>query len=631
MGRLRNAHRGEDGVFLILWAVLAVGLFGMVAIVIDLGALRADRREQRAAADAAVTAAAHVMVADGGANACAVAWQYATTNLEVPSGSPPCGAFPPCGGAPWSVTGTSGPYRITITHPVLTGDALLAGDSVGPDIPVNYNTEADGAACDRVGVHISSSRMPIFARVLGYSSNRTSAHSVARIAPGGPGDEPASLVLLERHDCRAARTQGSATRIIIDSAAPTATSAGGAGIIQADSRGDGSCPGGARVLEGQSTTGGPSILARHLRDGSGTIVKQARIGIFAKLFGATNAHTATPGTIGEPTPVGFKQVGRSPVDSRYLDNVRALDTEAALMVEMATVPPGFTDASGATGLNLGCNINLATPLATPSKLWFNCPGPAGLTIDNLSITAPNAEIVVNGPLTVRSTGLSVSDARKVWVRGTTSGPGRGINVAAGAPFRVNQGTSATCTARVAADRTKVATLFVREGTFLTANTTLQLCSTFVYLRGSASLAGGNFLPASVTPSPALPPEPASNASTGRIDVGAGSLVDWTGPNELTARPTTADLAVYKYEDLSLWTESSAANPLNGGGGMTLGGVFFLPNANAFEISGNAGQSITVDAQFFVRKLDVTGNSVLRMVPNPENQVPIPTSIVALIR
>lgn len=636
---LAREPRDEDGIFLILWAVLAVGLFGMVAIVIDLGALRADRREQRAAADAAVTAAAHQIVTEGGPNACAVAWQYATTNLEVPSGSAPCGTFPTCTGSSWSATGTSGPYTITITHPVLEGDPLLDGDAVGGDRSVPYNSAADGAPCDRIGIRISSSRRPIFGRIFGYGSNRTSAHSVARIAPGGPGDEPASLVLLERRDCRAGRTEGVNSKLRVKAAN------GAAGKIQADSRGDGSCPGGTRVLEGGPGPVGspaPAILAEHLRNAGGGIIKEARIQIHAKLFGAPNAHSPWPTEIGEPNPVGFSQVGRYPVDSRYLENVRELETAATSAVNSSS-PPGFdwvnvTDPAPA-GLGLGCTIDAPTPPVELSvadgKFWFNCP--SGLTVRNLTIAALRAQVVIRGDLTVTATGFRINEARSVWIKGKSTGNNRGLDV--GAPFVVNNAPTMTepdrdCTSRSnPAERDEVATMFVKEGSVLVGSGLARWCQTFLYIRGANSATAASSLPTSVPgpPPSTLSRPPGNYNSIGTINVSAGAVIDWTAPNQLDTRPTEYELDTRKYEDMALWTEAHGASTLNGGGGMNLGGIYYLPNADPFTIRGNSGQNINIDAQFYVRKLTIAGGSTLNMIPNPGNQVPIPTSIVALIR
>lgn len=626
--RSRSMRHGEEGVFLILWAVLVVALFGMIAIVLDLSALRADRRQQRAAADAAVTAGAFAIASPtpGIAGACQLTWEYATRNLGVSSAGAPCTTFPVCTGTPWEATATSGAYTITIRRPVLQTDPLMSADAVGPEIAVDFDSDIDGAACDRLGVRITSSRRPIFARALGFrGSNTPGAHSVARVQPGGPGDEPASLVLLERNDCRAARTEGVNTRLIVASAN------GAAGRIHADSRGDGSCPGGARVVEGVAGAAGPSIFAEHLRDAGGTVVKEARIGIFAKLMGAATAHTLWPGTVGEPNPVGSPQFGRTAIDGRFLENVRDLETAATPVVTAATLPAGFVNVTdpAPTGLGLGCSIDTPLPITTAmgSRLWFNCPG--GLTVRDLTITSVDAEIVVNGPVTINSPGWVIHDARKVWVRGKTTGNRRGLDISGS--FVVNNGNLGTCTARFAADRTRIGTMFVKEGDIVGNNASVQWCQQFLYLRGDAAPAATSALPAAVTPPPALPPPPGDYGSIGAINILGTSSVDWTAPNELDTRPDAADLMIHKYEDFALWTESHLSSRLNGGGGMTLGGIFFLPNANPFTIAGNSGQNINVDAQFWVRKLTVTGGSTLRMIPNPPNQVPIPTNLVVLIR
>ncbi|HEX2701078.1 MAG TPA: hypothetical protein VHM89_12825 [Acidimicrobiales bacterium] len=618
-----------------LWALLLVGLFTMVAIVIDLGALRADRRTDRAAADAAATAgAADLSVSSS--EGCTTAVSYAAQNLGLDDS-----AFAPVGAgcASWTSCATAGParsvtyagrgYDVTITHPVPTTDPLLAGaDAVGGDIQQN-GSALDGAQCDRIGVAITYKRATIFARVVGNNSNTTTVHSVARLNPDGPPDEPASLVLLERHDCRAARTQGNDTRIVISSIAPTpAEPTGSPGIIQADSAGDGACGGQTKVLEGGSGPLGPAIYAENARNGAGFVTKEARIGVYAKLLGSPNAHSTWPTDIGEPNPVGFRQIGRTPVDERFLENVRALDVAATPVVESATVPGGFTNATGpAPGLNLGCTIDTATAITAVSKLWFNCPG--GLTVKNLAITSSDAEVVINGPLSITGS-FTIRDSRKLWVRGRTTGNKIGVDV--NGTLSVNNDGFPLCTQRFAADRTKIGTFFVKEGSFQAGSgAPLTMCQTFLYLRGTSTSTGPSYLPASVTPAPALPPAPASNTSLGKITVSSGVRLDWTAPNEMAVRPTLADLATHKFEDLALWTEASTTSSLNGGGGMRLGGVFFLPNADPFNISGNASQQIDVDAQFFVRKLDVTGGATLRMIPNPANQVPLPTTAVNLIR
>lgn len=613
----------EAGSYLVLYALMIAGVLTMMAIVIDIGAVRNDRRKDRNAADAAASAGT-LDLALSSRTACTTAWRFALRNLGFTPTTDPCATVPTeCEATRTTplATGSVSGYAIRIFHPVQNDSALMLAEKPGGDIAQSYPA-GEGVPCERLGVEIRYTRASLWGGIVGNRQNTTTVHSVARLSPDGPEEDPASLVLLERHECRAARVQGSNSKIVVTSAGVDSP-----GIIQADSRGDGACPGNAKILQG-----GPdqAIKAEHARDAFGTVTKTARIGIYAKLFGAANAHSPWPTEIGEPDPIGFKQIGRTPVDVRYLESARSLETDATAMVTRSTLPPGFVDATGpAPGLNLGCTIDTPTPItaAQGTRLWFNCPG--GLTVKNLTIDSPNAEVVINGDLNIVSPGFVIRDARKVWMRGKSSSNKRGLDV--GGPFSVNAGNSPNCTARFAADRTKTATVFVKEGSFLVSGANLRLCQTTVYLRGDDSATAASLLPPAVTPPPALPPAPANNSSLGSIDVGSGSATDWTAPNQLDVRPTPADLAIYPFEDLALWTEASASSPLNGGGGMTLGGIFFLPNVNSFEISGNAGQTILLDAQFYVRKLDVTGGSTLKMVPNLANQVPIASSRVALIR
>lgn len=656
MRRLRE-RRDEAGATLILFAIAAVALFGMAAMSLDLSLRRTDRRVNKSVADFATAAGASRLEISPWAGVCEARdyllanakefssfttqeWRNGAGALLSTTASGPCTGTTsapfttrcnPATPSTWArFRGTTAGGRITVR----IESAYALPDASFPEDSVPAGD--DGSPCEQVAVIVSESRTPGFAGVFpGQGGARTTrVRSVGRIVPGGPGDEPASLVLLERHDCRAARTQGSDTRIIVASIPASGSTPAASGVIQADSLGDGSCPGGQRILEGAATSGGPAIVARHARDplNFATIQKEARIGIYGKLFGAPQSHTAWPASIGEPDPTGFRQVGRGAADASFLENVRQLETDATTMVNRTTLPPGFTNASGTPGLNLGCTINNPTPVTGASKLWFNCPG--GLVVNNLTINSADAEIVINGPLEINAPGFTVRDVQKLWVKGKSTGNNRGIQMGSGAQFIVNNDGFATCPARFASSptaRTNVNTLFLKEGTFLAGQTTLRLCQTHVYLRGARAAATPSYLPGAVTPPPNLPPEPANNNSLGSINVGANSVVDWTAPNELDLRPTAAELAVHKFEDLALWTEASDTSVLNGGGGMNLSGIYFLPNANPFTITGNAGQSITLDAQFFVRKLDVTGNSTLTMTPNPENQLPVSGTIVALVR
>src|SRR5205823_4427243 len=83
-GRMTRSHRDERGSVMALWALLLVSVVGIVAIVIDLGALRYDRRADRAAADAGATAGAIALDGSpaGPRDACDTAWAYTVRNLR---------------------------------------------------------------------------------------------------------------------------------------------------------------------------------------------------------------------------------------------------------------------------------------------------------------------------------------------------------------------------------------------------------------------------------------------------------------------------------------------------------------------------------------------------------------------
>src|SRR5947209_2094825 len=72
--RPRRAE-GENGSFIVLWALLIVGLMTMVAIVVDLGDARATRRNDQSSADFAALAAGDNLLTKS-PQACADAWSY---------------------------------------------------------------------------------------------------------------------------------------------------------------------------------------------------------------------------------------------------------------------------------------------------------------------------------------------------------------------------------------------------------------------------------------------------------------------------------------------------------------------------------------------------------------------------
>lgn len=89
---------------------------------------------------------------------------------------------------------------------------------------------------------------------------------------------------------------------------------------------------------------------------------------------------------------------------------------------------------------------------------------------------------------------------------------------------------------------------------------------------------------------------------------------------------------YPFEDLGLWLEAGGnANGLTGGASTKLRGVFFLPNADAFNLAGGGSLPIDLSAQFVSTSLKVTGGATVNLVPNPEDSIPVTIYTTLLVR
>jgi hypothetical protein len=80
------------------------------------------------------------------------------------------------------------------------------------------------------------------------------------------------------------------------------------------------------------------------------------------------------------------------------------------------------------------------------------------------------------------------------------------------------------------------------------------------------------------------------------------------------------------EDLSLWTETygtSSTYQMAGGGAMRVAGVFMVPDAFPFNITGGGAQDLT-NAQYVVRSFSVAGGATLTMKVDPNNVVGLPS-------
>jgi hypothetical protein len=326
---------------MLLWVLVLGSVIGIVAIVIDLGALRYDRRLDRAAADAGATAGAVNLTGDpdGPHDACETAWSYTVRNLGGdPAGVPsPCAPQFPTGQAcdpavSHAATGEFGSYTITITNPVLDGDTNLMGaTSIGGAIVQAVNVTADGTACDRLGVDVKYVRRSFFGGIFGSDSNSTQVHSVARYATGNGGGGLPALIALDPHGCSPINANTGEIIVYNNGAKP--------GSMAADSDAAAGCSG-SPMLDVKNSG---SIAAT-----PGTTGKPGELGYLRAVPAGQGYDAGLPGSYTGEFVLRPAPITRTPVDRVYHCGNAAsgcsggqFDPIADLDQRYATSPPNF--------------------------------------------------------------------------------------------------------------------------------------------------------------------------------------------------------------------------------------------------------------------------------------------------
>ncbi|NIR39609.1 MAG: hypothetical protein GWN79_19440, partial [Actinobacteria bacterium] len=170
---------------LVLVATGATALLIVVAIVVDLGLVRQERRANQSAVDLAALAGGEALgwdPAPDGRAACATAVDYLVANVEeLPNNlNVPCTSLPNvCNGLTAPVTvddaGTGGDFVVEVTYPV-PDKAIFDGTITDVD-GLRSN---DGHPCERLGVRMSTNVDSIFATIVGESDFDVDANSVVR-------------------------------------------------------------------------------------------------------------------------------------------------------------------------------------------------------------------------------------------------------------------------------------------------------------------------------------------------------------------------------------------------------------------------------------------------------------------
>jgi len=626
-------------------------------IVLDFGLARMDRTINKSAADEAV--AAGLQAANSGTgdvyNSSAVCGAYAFLKANRPalSGLPsdvcasvdPNATCTPGDSTTYqsyhaTTTSGSGRFEVWIKMPYSVSDTTTGGPFADESLATSTSDpgEATQLGCDQLGVVIKEWTQPGLGKIVSSDEISTRVRSVARVKVGN-GDPAPALLLLERTQCGVLQvgSAGSSSRIKVygETTSP--------GTIHSDSNATGSGCGsgsGSQLLQGKQADGvvaygstiGTAGLVTTVATQSG---KAANIVVdsTSNVYGTTAASELSTGTPAAVT--GRKIVTRKPVDRRYLAGVSAVTQGAFSAWNLDhSAPTGFTRYACPSATDM----TAMAALAATAKVYIDCPG-SGITLIG-SIGA--GTVYFHG--FIKGGNLSMPNATTVYVDDTgntgASDSSNALSLTNNTSFCVRAAvcstTSGQCPTTPTGSPTAKARLLVRRGALNGSggSSLLRLCNTSVIMEGGdigAGTAGspGGCLPTTLGAAPTSTP---CGGSTGDGSVNTSGSVDWTPPNaygnmnaaglSLTQQQTLWDGG----EDLSLWTETygtSSTYQMAGGGAMRVAGVFMVPDAFPFNITGGGAQDLT-NAQYVVRSFSVAGGATLTMKVDPNNVVGLPS-------
>jgi len=579
----------DSGAVLVLVAVSLVTLLTLVALVVDLGFIRDERRSHQSAVDFAALSAGKALGADAGPDGqagCTAAVQYLRANVDDLPGTAAvsCAALPAnCSGASSPVTvsdgGTAGKYQIEITYPV--SDVSIADARTG-------TRGYDGDPCERIMVRLTSSVDAFFASVLGEDTLEIDTQAVVRQVEADKRRMP-SFWLLEPFECGALEVGGGS---VVQSGSATR-----AGVILLDSDGS-QCTGQSKTLEVQGLGGGAAttIVAKSAGSEAGAINLVA-LGPGETCF--TSATACNDGDIApdEQTAVNSggiypapdprpKRATRAPVDHKY-------NCKSSYSAYLTIPIEGCTSGSQPHIDNL---IFAVGSSGTPTG-WNTWTG-AGY-----KCAEKNASLVLSGNWHIDCPGSN--GANTFTVSNGSSIAFEGGNVVFDGQIKQTGGTLEFNSANPTASLNPTCQL-----TVVSCVSESSAKAAWVYQRsGDLSLTGGDIT--------------ATNTmfyqATGYFEITGGTPPNWTAPTE------------GPFKGLAIWSEANSSRyKIAGGASMILKGTFFTPYADPMTISG--GSPVTpIEAQFISRKLVVNGGANLDLTPDPTTGLFLPPDPPLLIR
>jgi hypothetical protein len=591
--------------------MLVLTLCLIAALVVDIGGLRMDHRNERSSADAGATAgAAYLNPADpeSARNACRNAFEYVLANLDDEGSTftrPTCSALVgQCTSATpqSSVSGVAGRYTITITYPVSDTSSLMH-----PDVAPGYsaatqplNSSYDGLQCQRLGVEVQARRDFVLGPAGRFKGRSTSIHSVARSDVYGGPSVVAPLVVLDPYHCNSLVTSGQGDiRVLNNGNLP--------GIIAVDSDATKDlnplrCDSPNQYVIDSSNGSNGRILAYPGDDGSPPFIYSYA------LFGSREDHAYDPGDVvpgcqppsgivslsGKlcPRPTGISErITRKPWDDRYgafIASVRAdYDNVAS-----PHAPPATGVWTTYTSSNSFCKNNPPNFIFPAGNYLFDC---TPIVKNAIWRFLPGSTVVFAGNITTATGGCIYFNATDTTTNANLACPAGAVTEpSTDMVVYIRRGTGGQDKGTLAKDS---------DGSLIAARTAIiQSGDDSTPDLGHFNLNGGN----------------------GRIY--------WTALRDTTT-PTRSGLAYWSegrsYPHDGEPTGITASHNLGGQSNVTVTGVMFMPNAQV-DFSGQTGDAQFV-AQFVAYRVNNKGQSTIKLVPDISNAVAIPIIGVHLIR
>jgi Flp pilus assembly protein TadG len=585
----------ERGAVLVLTTLLLTSLLGVVAIIVDLGALRGDVRVDQSIADFAALAAGQGLAANDPVAGCKAAVTYINMNAHLSTainsttfcsgmGTTVCS-----GGAGQATPSTTvGAFTVSVRYPV--PDSEIADPNL-----VGGSRPNDGTQCQRMRVVIRSSQRSLFGGIFGASTVSGTRTATARPWPIGEQHTPA-LWLLDPKGCTSLAVSGGSQLTVGTSTVQ--------GVLTVDSDGS-TCQAGQHTISSQGS--GTLLQAMPTTGTTKGVIQLFGLPLTATtcIASGTGQSACDPVDVSsgrlapQPIPVASRAT-RSRVDDVFNCHNPYPSASAAYhgitlvsSCNPTTTPPYIDNLKAAIGTS-GLPAVVPSGIGTTYQRWkasFSCNPPGTISVSgNWWIDCPGGLSIGNGTSVEFKDGNVVFDNGFSMTGGTLKFNTNNTNAALPTISCMPPGVTTPCTG------------YASPG------------ASFVYLRdGDINITGGV-----LTVNHAM-----VYSGSGYVKVNS-SPPTWVAPTE----------GPFSY--LALWSDMPATSnstskfSMAGGTGVQLAGIFFTPEAAPFTLSGGGtwGQQ---NAQFISFQVQVTGGGVLTIAPDAAKSVKTPTLAGSLIR